>query len=134
MAVFVLGIENKKQLSRDPLRGNLFENTVIVETLKHRFNSGEKSNLFFYRDSKGNEVDLLLVNGPDIFPIEIKSGMTITRDYFKGLNHFTKSYPERISAGSGLVYAGLEAQPRSDVSVVPFTHVHTLFQRATPSA
>lgn len=134
LAAFLLGIENEIHISRDPLRGSLFENMVVAEALKYRFNTGKKNNLYFYRDSKGNEVDLLLVNGPDIFPIEIKSGMTITRDYFKGLNHFTKSYPERISAGSGLVYAGLEAQPRSDVSVVPFTHVHTLFQRATPSA
>jgi hypothetical protein len=132
LAAFLLGIENDKQISRDPLRGNLFENMVIAETLKHRFNSGKKSNLYFYRDSKGNEIDLLLVNGPDIFPIEIKSGMTITRDYFKGLNHFIKLFPKRIHAGSGLVYGGNEHQSRTGVSIVPLSHLSTLLSLANP--
>ena len=82
-----LGIENARQVTRDPLRGNLFENMVIVEALKSRLHQGKRSNLYFYRDSKGNEVDLLFAGGTEIFPIEIKAGMTITREYFKGLNH-----------------------------------------------
>ena len=126
LASFLLGIENKKQISRDPLRGNLFENMVVAEVLKYRFNQGKRSNLYFYRDSKGNEVDLLLVNGSDIFPIEIKSGMTITRDYFKGLKHFAKLFPDRIPQGSGIVYGGDEAQQRTDVSIVPFAHLNEL--------
>jgi len=72
---YLINIENEKQISRDPLRGHLFENMVVADTLKYRFNHGRKSNLYFYRDSKGNEVDLLMHNGPDIFPIEIKAGM-----------------------------------------------------------
>lgn len=133
LAAFLLGIENKKQLLRDPLRGSLFENAVIAETLKHRFNSGKKSNLFFYRDSKGNEVDLLLVNGPDVFPIEIKAGMTITRDYFKGLNHFNRLFADRIPAGSGLVYGGNETQSRTGVSIVPLAQLNRLFILAESS-
>jgi len=79
---------------------------VIIEALKYRFNQGKRSNLYFYRDSKGNEVDLLLASGSEIFPVEIKSGMTVTRNYFKGLNHFAKIFPDYISKGSGLVYGG----------------------------
>jgi predicted AAA+ superfamily ATPase len=106
---------------------------VIAEILKHRLNSGKKSNLYFYRDSKGNEIDLLLVNGPDIFPIEIKAGMTVTRDYFKGLNYFIKLFPNRIPAGSGLVYGGDETQSRTGVSIVPLSHLDTLLTLANPS-
>lgn len=131
LAAFVLGIENAKQLSRDPLRGSLFENMVIAETLKYRFNQGKKSNLYFYRDSKGNEVDLLLVNGPDLYPIEIKGGMTINRDYFRGLKHFAKIFPDRIPAGSGIVYGGDTAQQRSDVTIVPFQHLSHLMEPGT---
>jgi predicted AAA+ superfamily ATPase len=127
LAAFLLGIENSKQISRDPLRGNLFENMVIAEALKYRFNQGKRSNLFFYRDSKGNEVDLLFVNGSDIFPIEVKAGMTINRDYFKGLKHFAKLFPDNIPWGSGLVYSGEEAQRRMDIAVVPYQHVDDLF-------
>jgi predicted AAA+ superfamily ATPase len=127
LAAFLLGIENAKQLSRDPLRGSLFENLVIAEALKYRFNQGKRSNLYFYRDSKGNEVDLILTNEPDLFPIEIKAGMTITRDYFKGLNHFAKLFPGSIPKGSGLVYGGETEQQRSNVSIVPVQYLHRLF-------
>jgi uncharacterized protein len=134
LAAFLLGIENERHIVRDPLRGSLFENMIIAEALKYRFNRGKKSNLYFYRDSKGNEVDLLMVSGPDIFPIEIKSGMTITRDYFKGLNHFKKLLPDQILSGSGLVYGGNVVQSRTDVSIVPFSHINTLFKQADTSA
>jgi predicted AAA+ superfamily ATPase len=129
LAAFLLGIENKKQISRDPLRGSLFENMVIAEALKYRFNQGKRSNLYFYRDSKGNEVDLLLVNGLDLYPIEIKAGMTITRDYFKGLNHFVKLFPDQTPEGSGLVYGGETAQQRTAVAIVPFQQLDRLFDR-----
>lgn len=130
LAVYLLGIENTEQISRDPLRGSLFENMVTAEALKYRFNQGKKSNLFFYRDAKGNEVDLLMVNGADIFPIEIKAGMTITRDYFKGLNHFVKLFPDQIPKGSGIVYSGDQAQKRTNVTIVPFHQMNSLFSLA----
>jgi hypothetical protein len=46
-----------QQVSRDPLMGNLFENMVVAEVLKARLNIGQMPNLYFYRDTKGNEVD-----------------------------------------------------------------------------
>lgn len=100
---------------------------VVTEALKHRFNQGKKSNLYFYRDSKGNEVDLLLMDGPDVFPVEIKAGMTLTRDYFKGLNHFAKIFPNRVPKGMGLVYAGNERQQRTNVLIVPAQNMGGLF-------
>lgn len=126
LAAFLLGIENEKQISRDPLRGNLFENMVISESIKYRFNQGKRSNFYFYRDSKGNEVDLLLISGSDILPIEIKSGMTITGEYFKGLKHFADLFPDHIPKGSGLVYGGDQAQHRTSVSIVPFRYMKDL--------
>ena len=120
LAAFLLGLENARQVSRDPLRGNLFENMVIVEALKSRFNLGKRSNLYFYRDGKGNEVDLLMVDGREIFPIEIKAGMTITGEYFKGLNHIAGVFPDDIPNGMGLVYAGDQQQKRTNITVVPF--------------
>jgi predicted AAA+ superfamily ATPase len=129
LAAFLLGIENEKQVSRDPLRGSLFENMVIAEALKYRFNQGQKSNFYFYRDSKGNEVDLLQVSGSDLFPIEIKAGMTINRDYFKGLNHFAKVFPGDIPGGAGLVYGGRDVQKRTDVDIVTVQYLADLFNR-----
>lgn len=120
---YLLGIENEKQIARDPLRGHMFENMVVAETIKYRYHHGHGSNLYFYRDSKGNEVDLVLTKGVDLFPIEIKSGMTVTKDYFKGLKHFSKLFPKNIPDGSGLVYAGTKQQRRTDVFVTPFEQI-----------
>ncbi len=130
LASFLLGIETMEQIFRDPLRGNLFENMVIAEALKFRFNQGRRSNLYFYRDSKGNEVDLVFSSGSMLFPVEIKSGMTVTRDYFKGLNHFKALFEPHMPNGCGLVYNGMDAQNRSDVSIVPLDKLHQLFGRS----
>lgn len=134
LAAFLLGIENEKQMSRDPLRGNLFENMVIAEAMKWRYHRGKRSNLYFYRDSKGNEVDLLLVNGADIFPIEIKAGLTITRDYFKGLTHFGEVFPDQRPRGGGLVYGGDQAQQRTGTAIVSYRNLRSLFDRSEETA
>lgn len=127
LATYLLGVENAAQLTRHPLRGSLFENLVVAEALKHRFHQGRRSGCYFYRDSKGHEVDLLQVRGTDFLPIEIKAGMTITRDYFKGLDHFAALFPDRLPHGAGLVYAGQEAQQRTGVTIVPIRKLTDLF-------
>ncbi len=60
---FLLGIRKPEQITRDPLVGGIFENLVIVECLKARYNRGELADLYFFRDSNGNEVDLLWQDG-----------------------------------------------------------------------
>lgn len=117
LAAHLLGLENVNHVSRDPLRGNLFENLVVMEALKYRLHRGKRSNLHFYRDSNGNEVDLLLSLGPDLYPVEVKAGMTISRDYLKGLDHFANSFPS--DRGRALVYGGDEEQHSSGTSVCP---------------
>jgi predicted AAA+ superfamily ATPase len=118
LASYLLGIENEKQISRDPLRGNLFENMVIAEALKCRFNKGRRANLSFYRDSTGNEVDMVYELRQGVFPVEIKAGITIADDYFRGLKNFMKVYPY-LPFGGGLIYGGNTVQMRSNFMVYP---------------
>ena len=86
MAAFLLGIENEQQMSRDPLRGNLFENLVVMELYKKQINKGKTPEMYFYRDSNGNEVDVL-VNDNGINAYEIKSSQTYHTSFLKGLLH-----------------------------------------------
>ena len=81
LAAHLVGVENARQVGAHPLRGPLFENAVVVEALKHRFNRAEPPNLSFFRDARGLECDLLCEYGGDLGAIEIKSGATIARDY-----------------------------------------------------
>ena len=127
LASYLLGIENEKQVFRDPLRGNLFENLIIIEVLKYRFNKGKKSNLYFYRDSKGLEIDLIYEAGRNIFPIEIKSGATVSEDYFKNLKRFLQSYKALpVPYGGAVFYGGNEIQQRTDFKVYPASKVSEL--------
>jgi len=116
LASYLLGIEKESHVNRHPLRGNLFENMVVIEALKYRYHRGRRSNLYFWRDARGNEVDLLMENGADIAAVEIKSGATISSDYFKGLRTLNSRLSSPASA-CALVYDGQERQQRSDVTV-----------------
>jgi len=127
LASYLLGLENETQVSRDPLRGNLLENLVVIEALKHRYHQGKRANLFFYRDSNGNEVDLLAESGRHLAAIEIKAGATINPDYFKGLQHLRKVIEGQREMTGGVVYGGSEIQQRSDTLVHPATDCGKLF-------
>ena len=93
---YLLNIETSEQMSRDPLRGSLFENLIILELIKSRYNKGLDHNLFFYRDSHQNEIDLLFKQGSRFNCIEIKSGKTFHPGFVKGLEYFHKNFPEKI--------------------------------------
>jgi len=121
LAVALLGIESTDQLAFHSSRGSLFENMVIVDFLKGRYNNGKLNNLFFWRDSKGNEIDLLLEGGDSRLPVEIKSGQTISEDSFRGIRFWNKLTD---TAGGYLVYGGEATQRRSNgITVIPFNSI-----------
>ncbi len=127
LASYLIGIENAEQVITHPLRGALFENLVVVEALKHRFNQGRESNLSFFRDSRGLECDLFYETGQGIHAVEIKSGSTISSDYFTSLNRIAELIPN-VSAKT-VVYGGTARQTRTDGEVVPPTALHGLLRR-----
>ena len=124
LAATLLGIQNSNQLDLHPFKGALFENMIIVDMLKTRFNKAKTNNLYFWRDNIGNEIDLLLDKGLTITPIEIKSGQTVTSDYFKGIKYWNKLTKKE---GGYVVYGGTMAQKRSnEITVVPYYDIHSI--------
>lgn len=124
LAVALLGVENAGQLALHPFRGSLFENMIIVDFLKSRYNAGKSNNLFFWRDNVGNEIDLLLAKGNIRIPIEIKSGQTVTGDYLKGIQFWNKMTQ---TEGGFVVYGGDLMQKRSNgIRIVPFKEMDTI--------
>ena len=93
LACHLLDIETPAQVARDKMRGNLFENYVVMEAVKHRMNAGREGGIYFYRDSNGNEVDLLLKEEGEIKAYEIKSAQTYTGAF----SHTLKKISEWIS-------------------------------------
>ena len=124
LAAALLGFENAEQLTFNPFRGNLFENMVVLDFLKRRFNAGKSDNLFFWRDNVGNEIDLLIEMGGQRIPVEIKSGQTVNNDFFKGILYWNKMAQ---TEGGILIYGGNMLQKRSNgISLVPFNAMNSI--------
>jgi predicted AAA+ superfamily ATPase len=114
LACYLLGIKNSNELTNHGYRGALFENFIVIELLKNRYNKGLRSNLYYWRDSSGNEVDILIDNGSTQIPVEIKSAATLNMDFFKGLNYWEKLTGQ---IGGQLVYSGEAGKNYKEFSV-----------------
>lgn len=119
LACSLLGIRSEKQLAEHYLRGGLFENLVILEKMKNSFNNGDEPNLTFWRDSNGNEVDLIETVDNINKAIEIKSGQTYSADYFKGLKKWQEISHTPVE-NCCVVYAGEIARITQYGNLVPF--------------
>ncbi len=107
LASFLLNIQNADQLSWHYLKGGLFENFVIIEMLKRRFNKGKISNLYFWRDNKRNEIDCIADNFK-LTAIEIKSGKTFTKEFLK-MKRYWLSLNNNGEKDFVLIYGGAES-------------------------
>ena len=119
LASYLIGIEHAGQIATHPLRGALFENAVVAEVLKHRFNLGHRPNISFFRDAKGLECDLFYETGHGIGAMEIKSGATVASDYFASINRVADLVPG-ITV-KAVVYGGATRQSRNEYEVFPLS-------------
>lgn len=122
LACYLLGIESPEQLSRDKMRGALFENFVVTEALKQRYNQGKESNLYFYRDSNQNEIDLLLKRNTRLYGIEIKSSMTYHKDFEKALKRIDEWVKAPVD-GKAVVYAGNFENTAGKIKLLNYTNM-----------
>lgn len=131
LVAWLLGMQDSTQLILHPLRGGIFENWVLSEILKSRFNCGEIRPIYFWRDSQGHEVDVIIENANELILIEIKSGQTVNKDYFLNLNLWNKQVEQKTKAW--LIYAGAESQQRSTVTVVGWRDIEKMLHATTIS-
>lgn len=132
LAAWLLGIRGLEQIVYHAQRGALFENLVVTEFLKGMFNRGQQADLYFWRDSKGLEVDLLLDDGLSLKPVEIKSGQTIAPDFLTSLKKWCilSGTPDRPAV---LVYGGDKEFSHDNVSIIPWTNLPGLTARRATS-
>ena len=120
LAAWLMGIDDPTQVVTHPLRGHLFENLVITEFAKYFENQGERARLHFWRDSNGQEVDLIVENGlppGKLGLVEIKSSQTYHADFAKSLRPVSKVLGDRV-ARQMVVYGGAGHYVREGVEVV----------------
>jgi len=121
LACNLLGIKSSDQLTQHYLKGGLFENFILSELYKRQFNKGRKETFYYFRDSNGNEVDIVYDSGNSFTSIELKSGKTINRDFFKGIDYFRKIVPNSVNPY--IVYGGDNEQKRIDVQILPWSNL-----------
>lgn len=126
LACYLLGIETEQQLARDKMRGHLFENFIVMEAVKSRYNKGKESNLFFYRDSNGVEVDLILKNGSDYTAIEIKSSKTYHPDFETGIRSLSSLLKNRLT-DKAILYAGDFENDTAEIKLLNYKRMNVLF-------
>jgi uncharacterized protein len=118
-ATYLLDIENTTQLASHPSRGNLFENMVILEWMKHRYNQGLLPHMYFYRDNHQHEVDLIIQSANQWIPVEIKISKTFTEKFTKGVTYFQQLLPEQVSQGF-IIYTGDHTQRIRDLHLLNY--------------
>lgn len=121
---YLLGIERVEQVERDPLIGNMFENLVVLEALKTRYNKGLTPNLYFYRDNQGLEIDLLHQQGRELLGVEIKSASTWNASFKRALQQFDQKL--NPLARRAVVYSGDTIEYNDGIQALSFKEVGRL--------
>lgn len=89
LVCYLLDIKKANELSTHFAYGALFENFIILELYKKRLNAGIREGLYYWRDNKGVEIDLLMEEGKKVTAFEMKAGRTFNPDFFKNLKYWS---------------------------------------------
>ncbi|MBU0580661.1 MAG: ATP-binding protein [Candidatus Margulisbacteria bacterium] len=122
LVCYLLGIKKPAQLTGHPLLGSIFETYVYGELFKNFYNKVENDNLYFYRDHRGNEVDVIFDKATSIEQLEIKLSKTVTSAMFNGLC-FLKDKDNYTVDRSLLVYGGNRSFKRNDIDIISWRNI-----------
>lgn len=120
---YLLGIPNLDVYNTHYSKGAVFETYIYSELMKIFINRGEKPEIYYWRDKTGNEVDFIIPLQEELISLEVKSGKTITKDYFKGINYWQKLTGYNKSC---VIYGGYDEQERSNCRVLPWNRIEDL--------
>ena len=119
LACHLLGIGDETQLRSDRMRGHLFENMIVADIMKRRAHENKGTNLMFYRDSNGNEIDLLVPVGQSFEGYEIKSSSTYNSSFEKGFHSLTDLLDARL-VRRAVIYSGVQERRDAHIEVLNY--------------
>lgn len=132
IASFLLNIVSVDHLNNHPLKGSLFETFVVTELFKQSFNNIKTPNFYYWRDNIGNEIDLVLEYTQNQRAIEIKSGKTISSDFFKGTNYYTKINPNSFQPA--VIYGGEKNITSNNTRIIGYKLINRMKEYLIPPA
>ncbi len=123
---YLLGIQEFAQIARHPLRGQLFENLVLLELMKLHYNRGDNTQFYYYRDNHQNEIDILFQQGLHLNAVEIKSTETFNKNLLKSLKKF-EHIAEPTNIKPYLIYAGEREQQVNTHQIIQYLNIDDYF-------
>lgn len=124
---YLLEIEKSQQLNVHFARGGIFENLILSELVKYRYNQGKPSNLYFWRDHHGKEVDVLIDKAGTLIPVEIKSSQTKSLHFFDGIQYYL-ALSQAKTKDRFAVYAGQAAWKLNEGNLLPWNNMDELYK------
>ena len=125
LACHLLGLKKQEEIKTHFANGLLFENYVITEYIKNTWNQGNSLSSYFWRDSKGKEIDILIEKGRQLKIVEIKSAKTIRPNFFDGVNYFEK-IARGYSIQKHIIYGGSEMRKQFNTQILPWNNIDKL--------
>jgi predicted AAA+ superfamily ATPase len=125
LVAYLLGIKKPEDLVLSTYKGALFENYCILELLKSHKNKGVSQDFYFWRDSNGNEIDLLLVDGLEVACLEMKASQTVKPEYLKALHYLDET--TGYNYNHYLINSSDLNQKRTNETVVSWKGINDLF-------
>lgn len=122
LVCYLLGIENEEQLSTHPLRGAIFENLMVLDFFKNKFNKGKIPHFYFYRDKSQIEIDLLEEKGIHLLAYEIKSATSFTKNFANNLKYLKNILGNTILSTT-IIFDGNESIISNENSIVNFRDI-----------
>ncbi len=116
---YLLRIRSPEELRTHAQRGPVFESLVLTELMKNFLNRGLDADLYFWRDSSGQEIDFLIEGGRELVPIEAKSSTTLSEDALAALGRW-QALAGQSGGPAALIYGGDECVKRSAAMVYPW--------------
>lgn len=122
---YLLNIRTEGELVNSHFYGNIFENLLLSELMKHQTNLGKQAKLYFIRDQYG-EVDCVFETPHGLALAEIKATSTYASEHAKKLTYFGKLLG--IPAGRRYIFYAGETQMRGEALVYNFMDIHKIMK------
>ena len=111
-------------LASGAMAGNIYETFVVSEVLKSYYNAGKRADVFFFRNTDGQEVDLLFYRDGKLYPIEIKKTSSPNIKDVKHFKALSTYFPSLQIAEGGIVCNAERMVPLSEnVRVIPVWYI-----------
>ncbi len=121
---YLLGWNSPETAKRGAMSGEIFESFVVSEILKSYMNAGHGTEkIYYYRDKEKREIDLVIEEGRRLYPIEIKKGATVSRDWIKNFSALERIPDCEIGEGAVICQAEKAVPISENVYALPIEYI-----------